>query len=74
MSAIAEHGPFLRVEEAAGLLRISRGSCPAVTRRSLRADGGELRSGPRRCDHSTQARSSNPTRLIATGSACSRRA
>jgi excisionase family DNA binding protein len=41
VSAIAENGPFLRVEEAARLLRISRTSAYALTRRFLDTDGRE---------------------------------
>jgi excisionase family DNA binding protein len=41
MSAIAENGPFLRVEEAARVLRISRTSAYALTRRFLDTDGRE---------------------------------
>ena len=41
MSAIAEHGPFLRVEEAARVLRISRTSAYALTRRFLDSNGRE---------------------------------
>jgi excisionase family DNA binding protein len=39
MSAITEHGPFLRVEEAARLLRISRTSAYALTRRFFDSHG-----------------------------------
>jgi excisionase family DNA binding protein len=41
MSMITENGPFLRVEEAARLLRISRTSAYALTRRFLDTDGRE---------------------------------
>jgi excisionase family DNA binding protein len=41
MSPIAEHGPFLRVEEAARLLRISRTSAYVLARRFLETDGRE---------------------------------
>jgi excisionase family DNA binding protein len=41
MSMIAEHGPFLRVEEAARVLRISRTSAYTLTRRFLETDGRE---------------------------------
>jgi excisionase family DNA binding protein len=41
MSAITENGPFLRVEEAAELLRISRTSAYALARRFLDTDGRE---------------------------------
>ena len=41
MSTIAEHGPFLRVEEAARVLRISRTSAYALTRRFFDTDGRE---------------------------------
>jgi hypothetical protein len=41
MSPIAEHGPFLRVEEAAGLLRISRTSAYELARRWIESDGRE---------------------------------
>ena len=41
MSPITEHGPFLRVEEAARVLRISRTSAYALTRRFLETDGRE---------------------------------
>jgi excisionase family DNA binding protein len=41
MSAIAEHGAFLRVEEAARVLRISRTSAYALTRRFLDTGGRE---------------------------------
>jgi excisionase family DNA binding protein len=41
MSAIGEHGPFLRVEEAARALRISRTSAYALTRRFLATGGRE---------------------------------
>jgi excisionase family DNA binding protein len=39
MSMIAEHGPFLRVEEAAQVLRISRTSAYELARRWLDSDG-----------------------------------
>jgi excisionase family DNA binding protein len=38
---ITEHGLFLRVEEAARVLRISRTSAYALTRRFLETDGRE---------------------------------
>jgi excisionase family DNA binding protein len=41
MSTITEHGAFLRVEEAARVLRISRASAYALTRRFLETDGRE---------------------------------
>ena len=41
MSAITDHGAFLRVEEAARVLRISRTSAYALTRRFLETDGRE---------------------------------
>jgi excisionase family DNA binding protein len=41
MSMIGEHGVFLRVEEAAGVLRISRTSAYALTRRFLDTGGRE---------------------------------
>ena len=41
MSMITEHGPFLRVEEAARVLRISRTSAYALTRRFLETGGRE---------------------------------
>jgi excisionase family DNA binding protein len=41
MSVIGEHGAFLRVEEAAQVLRISRTSAYALTRRFLETDGRE---------------------------------
>ncbi len=41
MSPIAEHGPFLRVEEAARVLRISRTSAYTLTRRYLDTHGRE---------------------------------
>jgi excisionase family DNA binding protein len=41
MSTIGEHGVFLRVEEAAQVLRISRTSAYALTRRFLDTDGRE---------------------------------
>jgi excisionase family DNA binding protein len=41
MSAIGELGPFLRVEEAARILRISRTSAYALTRRFLETGGRE---------------------------------
>ena len=46
MSPIAEHAPFLRVEEAAGLLRISRTSAYELARRWIESDG---REGPQPC-------------------------
>jgi hypothetical protein len=39
MSTIGRHGLFLRVEEAAEVLRISRTSAYMLTRRFLDADG-----------------------------------
>jgi excisionase family DNA binding protein len=39
MSMIAEHGPFLRVEEAARVLRISRTSAYELARRWLESGG-----------------------------------
>lgn len=39
MSMIAEHGPFLRVGEAAQVLRISRTSAYELARRWLESDG-----------------------------------
>jgi len=41
MSTIGEHGAFLRVEEAAEVLRISRTSAYALTRRFLDTGGRE---------------------------------
>jgi excisionase family DNA binding protein len=41
MSTISEHGAFLRVEEAARVLRISRTSAYALTRRFLDTGGRE---------------------------------
>jgi excisionase family DNA binding protein len=41
MSTIGEHGAFLRVEEAARVLRISRTSAYALTRRFLDTGGRE---------------------------------
>jgi hypothetical protein len=41
MTAIAQHGPFLRVEEAAQVLRISRTSAYLLTRRFLETGGRE---------------------------------
>jgi excisionase family DNA binding protein len=41
MSTIGEYGAFLRVEEAAEVLRISRTSAYALTRRFLDTDGRE---------------------------------
>jgi len=41
MSTISEHSAFLRVEEAARVLRISRTSAYALTRRFLDTDGRE---------------------------------
>jgi excisionase family DNA binding protein len=41
MSTISEHGVFLRVEEAARVLRISRTSAYALTRRFLDTGGLE---------------------------------
>ena len=39
MSLIAEHGPFLRVEEAAQVLRISRTSAYELARRWIESGG-----------------------------------
>ncbi len=39
MSMIAEHGPFLRVEEAAQVLQISRTSAYELARRWLESGG-----------------------------------
>jgi excisionase family DNA binding protein len=41
MSTMSEHGAFLRVEEAALVLRISRTSAYALTRRFLDTGGRE---------------------------------
>jgi excisionase family DNA binding protein len=41
MSSISEYGAFLRVEEAARVLRISRTSAYALTRRFLDTGGRE---------------------------------
>jgi excisionase family DNA binding protein len=41
MSMISEHCAFLRVDEAAGVLRISRTSAYALTRRFLDTNGRE---------------------------------
>jgi excisionase family DNA binding protein len=41
MSAIRDHGSFLRVEDAARVLRISRTSAYALTRRFLDTGGRE---------------------------------
>jgi excisionase family DNA binding protein len=41
VDTIGEFGPFLRVEEAAQVLRISRMSAYALTRRFLDTDGRE---------------------------------
>jgi excisionase family DNA binding protein len=41
MSIIDEHGPFLRVEEAARVLRIGRTSAYALTRQFLATGGRE---------------------------------
>ncbi len=41
MSTITEHGAFMRVEEAARVLRISRASAYEWTRRYLETDGRE---------------------------------
>jgi excisionase family DNA binding protein len=41
MTTISEHGLFLRVEEAARILRISRTSAYALTRRFLDTGGQE---------------------------------
>jgi len=40
-SLVDQHGPFLRVEEAARLLRISRTSAYVLARRWLDTDGAE---------------------------------
>jgi excisionase family DNA binding protein len=41
VSTITEHGAFLRVEEAARVLRISRASAYVLTRRFLENEGRE---------------------------------
>ena len=48
-SLVEQHGPFLRVEEAARLLRISRTSAYALANRWLDTDGADgLPGGPHR--------------------------